>query len=365
MQLELGIFLVELLILVGCIKWIFPLLFFKKDKDISVADFLSYTTFLIGSLVVSGCLLNTLLIPAASWSPFFVSLLATCGSFLFYKTRKNEKLSLISTLVLCSIGVFLLPSDTPVHFSGIVDILVKIASVCGWTLFIYMMQKLDRIPFFSFSAFSALFLIIGLMASNFFPFFNSGFSLICFSMLGLAAVNSLILKKQNIMWFGNTLVYLLSFVIGYFGYYCAALGKGIVLPIFIAFELMEITLAFGINLWVNKKLLPLTTPFLLERAYSTGINVAKAVKKLFWTCFFFAALGFVVIYIEGKNSTLTPLNSIFIMYIFTLILLSNSYLIFSSWGKPKAEFKNLFKDIKKEIKSLSNEIKKQDSNKKK
>ena len=356
MQFELGIFLVELLVLIASIKLIFPLLILKKNKDISVADFLNYVSLLIGTLVVGGCLTGFILEPAITYVPALVALMALTGSFLFYRVKKNPKLSVLATIIFCFFGVFLLPNSAHVQDFTCVAVLSKIVAICFWTLFIFMMQKLDRVPFFSFSAFSALMIIIAFMCSPFFMLFDPSFSILCFSTLGLFGVSSLILKKQNVMWFGSTLSFFLAYLSGYFGVYLGALGYAKIIPIFIAFPLMEIILAFSINFIKEKKFLPLTTPFLIEKAYTTGKHVTKAVKKLFWTCFFFAGLGFVFIYIAGKNSGLDSQNHLLVILIVTAILLLNSYIVFSSWGQEKKEFKNLFKDIKTELNSLSKEI---------
>lgn len=358
MQFELGIFLFELLILIGSIKLLFPLLILSKNKDISVADFLNVCALLIGALVTGGCLISFGIEHKIGLIPTLVSLMALGGSFLFYKLKKNDVHTVLVTLLFCSIGAFLLPTNTPVQNLAPVEILSKIAAVCGWTIFIFMMQKLDRIPFFSFSAFSSLFIIISFMSSYFFLFFSPIFSLLCFSALGLSGLSALLLKKQNVMWFGPTLCFFLSYIAGYFGVYTSALGFGEILPVFIAFELLEIILAFSINYIKEKKFLPLTTPFLVERAYASGKNVAKAVKKMFWTCFFFAGLGFVFIYVGKKVPHLNSTDGLFAILIVTGILLLNTYIVFSSWGKEKKEFKNLFKDIKKELNNLSEETKK-------
>ncbi len=357
MQFELGIFLFELFVLIGSIKLIFPLLILKKKKDISIADFLNLAALLIGSLVVSGCFTSFLIESKNGLVPTLVALMASVGSFLFYRYKKNNLYAVLITVLFCAIGVFLLPYHAPIQNLTLVEILSKIAAVCWWTLFIFMMQKLDRVPFFSFSSFSSLFIIISFMSSVFFLFFSPVFSLLCFSALGLASINALLLKKQNIMWFGPTLCFFLSYIAGYFGVYLSALGFAKILPIFIAFALLEIILAFSINFMKEKKLLPLTTPFLVERAYQSGKNIAKAVKKLFWTCFFFAGLGFVFIYVEHKAPLLNSTDGLFVILIVTGILLLNSYIVFSSWGQEKKEFKNIFKDIKKELNSLSEEIK--------
>ena len=357
MQFELGIFLFELLVLICSIKFIFPLLILKKKKDISIADFLNITALLIGTLVVSGCFSSFLIESKISFAPTLVALMALVGSFLFYRCKKNNLYAVLITVLFCSIGVFLLPYHTPIQSLTVVEVLSKISAVCWWTLFIFMMQKLDRVPFFSFSAFSGLFIIISFMSSLFFLFFNPAFSMLCFSALGLSGINALLLKKQNVMWFGPTLCFFLAYIVGYFGVYTSALGFAKILPIFIAFELLEIILAFSINFIKEKKFLPLTTPFLVERAYKSGKNVAKAVKKLFWTCFFLSGLGFVFIYVEKKAPMLNSSDGLFVILIVTGVLLLNSYIVFSSWGQEKKEFKNIFKDIKKELNSLSEEIK--------
>ncbi len=358
MQFELGIFLFELLVLVASIKWIIPLIVLEKKKDISVAGFLNITALIIGVLVVFGCLIAPLIAPTIFFTPAFVALTALLGSFLFYFFRKKEKISLLATVLCCSTGVFLLPVTVPFEGSLAFEILTKTAAVSFWVLFIYMMQKLDRIPFFSFAAFSSLFIIISLMSSHFFLFFDASFSLLCFSALGLSAVASLILKKQNVMWFGQTLVFFLAYLTGYFGFYTSLQGSPAVLPIFIAFELLEIILAFSLNYIHHKKFLPLTTLFLVERAYKTEKHVAKAIKKVFWTCFFFAALGFVFLYADKRSGILGQTDGLIALFFVSAILLLNSYIVFSSWGQEKKEFKNLFKDIKKELNSLSDDVKK-------
>ena len=192
MQFELGIFLFELLVLIASIKFIFPLFILKKKKDISIADFLNLTALLIGALVVGGCFTSFLIESKTSFAPTLVSLMALVGSFLFYRYKKNNLYAVLITILFCAIGVFLLPYHTPIQNLTVVEILSKIAAICWWTLFIFMMQKLDRVPFFAFSSFSSLFIIISFMSSLFFLFFNPAFSILCFSALGLSGTNALL-----------------------------------------------------------------------------------------------------------------------------------------------------------------------------
>ena len=61
-------------------------------------------------------------------------------------------------------------------------------------------------------------------------------------------------------------------------------------------------------------------------------------------------LALISAYILRKNISVMGIQNIQVMYLFAVILLFQTYLVLTTWGQPKVEFKNLFKDIKTEIK---------------
>lgn len=356
--MQLYILLFEVLFLIGCVKWGIPFWQAKtKKEDITVGFFLNLVAILSGIVILVALFLSAFYDKTDLLTVGSVCSLAITGSFLTTILQSKKKLSFITMIVLCMTGLFLLPADTVLSYTGIGDILIKIFALICWILFIFMMQHFDRIPLFSFSAFAVLFLTASFMCSSIFPFLSTSFQLLCLSALAVITINSFLFKNRGIFCLGPAFTFFCAYIIGYLGYYLASTGNGISLPIFVLYELFEILL-MGITLLLSRKKQKSNRLFLIEKVFTSGINPGFAIKKVFYTHFFLALLGLLCVYVISKNINILNINNLVFMYGCATVLLFNTYLTFISWDKPKAEFKNLFKDIKKELSKTKNEINK-------
>ncbi|MBQ8250927.1 MAG: hypothetical protein IJY92_03325 [Alphaproteobacteria bacterium] len=353
MVTQLSLFLAEAFLVFGCVKWIIPFWQSKTDKDVSVASFLKWFALFSGGVVLAGISLNGFI----EKTPILVSaalvMLATVGGFFYTQIQEKKYAQIILTSLFCGVGLFLTPfsfemSVTAFAYKGLALVL--------WVAFIYMMQQFDRIFLFSFSVFSVLFLTASLMTSSVFPLLPIGFQFLCLSILVVLGMMTFLWKKIGIFLQGSSFVFFMAYIIGYFGYYLATTGEGSALPIFIAYELLEITIALGANFYLYRKLTPIEVPFLIEKALMTGKEVGKVIKKIFSISFFFAMLALISAYILRKDISVMGIKNIQVMYLFAGILLFQVYLVLTSWGQPKVEFKNLFKDIKSEIKKAKKRL---------
>ncbi len=353
MYTQLIFFLIELFVILGCVTWIVPFCLNKTKKDISIASFLNILAVFGGSLVLLTTTGYTL-VQKGGFLPIFVTFFAVMGSFFYTAFQDKKRLLFIITTLLCLLGTFLTPNGLELTLTNFA---IQCCAALLWITFIYMMQQLDRIFLFSFTVFSVFFLVSSLMCSNIFPFLNSSFQFLCFSLLILLVSITFWLKKKGLFLQGPASVFFLSYIIGYFGYCLGITGKASVLPIFIAYELLEIILALATNLYLYHKITPIQVPFLIEKAYMTQKNISNAVKKVFSISFFFSMLALLSAYTIHKNISVMGLKNIYVMYAFTAVLLFQTYIVFKTWGEPKTEFKNLFKDLKSELKRVHSELK--------
>ena len=357
--MQLYILLFEVLFLIGCVKWGIPLWqkTFKKD-DITVGYFLNIVAGLSSLAILGGAFFTAFYENTDLLLPTTIIFLASAGSILTAVFQNNKKISFCFTVLLCATGLFLLPEGITLSYTNFQDILFKFISLISWIFFIWMMHQFDRIPLFSFSVFSVLFLTASIMCTNIFPFLPALFQPLCLLALTTITLNSFLFKNRGIFCLGPSFIFFISYIIGYFGYCLSANGLSAGIPIFIAYELMEILLAIGTNIFLYHKLSPIQTPFFIEKVFSKGINLTKAMRKIFSINFFFAMLGLLTTYTIQKNVTIFNINNMFFMYGCTIILLFNIYLTFHNWGKTNAELKNLFKDIKNGLATLKDEFKK-------
>ena len=364
MVAQLCLFLAEVFLVFSCVNWIIPFWQSKAKKDMTVASFLNWVGVFAGTTVLIGVLANGVIEKTSLLVPATLVMLATSGSFFYTHFQDKKYAKLVVTALFCGIGLFLVPFDI---VSSPLGAVYKVLALLLWIAFIYMMQQFDRVFLFSFSTFSVLLITASLMCSSVFPLLDSGFQFMCLSTLVVLGAMSFLWKRIGIFLQGPTFVFFMSYLIGYLGYHLAMAGEGSVLPIFVAYELMEITMALCANFYLYKKLFPIQAPFLIEKAIMTGKDVGKAIKKVFSISFFFAMLALISAYILRKDISVMGIKNIKYMYLFAVILLFQTYLILSSWGQPKVEFKNLFKDIKSEIKKAKKIVldKKASSSKKK
>ena len=364
MVAQLCLFLAEVFLVFSCVNWIIPFWQSKSKKDMTVASFLNWIGVFAGTTVLIGVLANGVIEKTSLLVPATLVTLATAGSFFYTHFQDKKYAQLTLTALFCGVGLFLTPFEI---VSSPMDVVYKGFALLLWVAFIYLMQQFDRVFLFSFSVFSVLLLTASLMTSSVFPLLNSELQFMCLSVLVVLGTMTFLWKKIGVFLQGPTFIFFMSYLLGYFGYYLAMAGEGAALPIFIAYELLEITMALCANFYLYKKLFPLQAPFLIEKAMMTGKDVGKLIKKVFSISFFFAMLALISAYVLRKDISVMGIKNIHFMDLFAVILLFQTYLILSSWGQPKVEFKNLFKDIKSEIKKAKKIVldKKQSSSKKK
>ncbi len=347
MVTQLGLFLAEALLVFCCVQWIIPFLQSKSKEDMTVASFFKWVALISGVTVLAGVFVDGVIEKTSIFIPATLVALATVGGFFYTQFQEKKHIQFVLVSLFCGVGLLL----TPFSFEfGFLAFLYKALALILWVAFIYMMQQFDRVFLFSFSVFSVLFLTVSLMTSSVFPLLNSGFQFMALSILVVLGMMAFLWKKIGIFLQGPSFVFFMAYIIGYIGYYLAMAGEAIVLPIFIAYELLEIMLALCMNFYLHRKLLPIEVPFLIEKAIMTGKDVGKVIKKIFSISFFFAMLALISAYILRKNISVMGIQNIQVMYLFAVILLFQTYLVLTTWGQPKVEFKNLFKDIKTEIK---------------
>lgn len=353
MLTQLSVYFMEVFLVFSCVKWIIPFFQSKSDKDMSVATFMSWVALLSGIIISCGVVGHGFVSGYFPLLSLSVVLLATVGCFFYSSFQEKKIKQLVLTALFCGVGLFLTPNGIPMTAMSVFFALL------GWVLwiaFIYMMQQFDRVFLFSFSVFSVLFITASLMTSNVFPLLESSFQFLCLSILIVLGVLAFLWKKIGLFFQGSSMVFFLSYIIGYFGFCLSMNGMGEAVPLFIAYELLEIIIAFCTNFYLHHKVMPIEVPFLIERAIITGVDTAKVIKKVFSISFFFAMLGLISSYVLYKEITVMGIKNITVMYLFAAVLLLQTYIVLTSWGKPKVEFKNMFRDIKAELKKAKTEI---------
>lgn len=365
MYLQLLIFAIGALFLAGGVH--FGLSYWQKktNTDIIVGRFLDAFACLTGGVVFASFCSYSYLNEKFSILPIAICGLAVAGAFATFLFSKKPKLQLLLQGMLCAVALSFVPVTIPVE-TGVMAYLVKGLTLVGWMLFIYLVRFLDRVPLFSFVSLVCLLLVSCLISSGISTYLDVSFNFLFLLLVGYISIVSLILKKYNLFVLGHAFSFFFSFILGYVGYILVLQGKANVLPVFIAYDLFEFIFVMIANIVVYKKLYPIERMLFIEKTLAKGFDAGLVIKKLFYVIFFLALLGFADLFVSHKGAIINGVNNNFVLYLCTLILLYNTYLTFSSWGKPKPEFKNLFKDLKRELKNIDvNEIKSSLFNRKK
>lgn len=333
----------------GCVKWgLLP--FLKKRFQEPPLFFLvfgcaciaAFSLFLgnVAAYLIGGQSVNIL--------AQFVFLLSLIGLIASFVLTSKTILYWMTVWFLCLVGSLMLPTGISFLNTLVPGAFYCFAAAFLWTAFIAVMIQLDRIPLFSFLAFSGLYLGGAFVSADFLRTLPSDFYNTCIFVLCLLVCMTYFLKKNTLLSFGKPTVFLFSYLIGYAGIYLAALGKGVYLPIFVGYELLEISVALVLNLTLYHKFYPIQVPFLAERALMKNVMVGKVLQKIFIFCFVLSALGALCVHGSG--------NYILLAYVFLGIILYSAYLNLYNWGEPKARFRDLLSDIKTGVSALKNEL---------
>lgn len=333
----------------GCMKGIFIPFLKKRFQPIPPFLLVLVCSFVAGLTLLSGNLFLYLAGVTIEFGGFQVlSLLSFIGisaSWIFFT---KPVFYWFCIWVLCFIGAFLLPSGVSFLSDPLIGVFYCFIASVFWVMFIGMMTVLDRIPLFSFLSFVALYLGGAFISADFLQTLPAAFHNPFIFSLVLFVCITYFLKKEDVFSFGKPLVFLFSYLIGFAGVCLAAMGKTIYLPVFIGYELMEITLALLINFYLYRRFVPIQVPFLAEKALMKNVLVSKVLQKIFMFCFVLASLAALCVYGSG--------NYVLLAYIFLVIILYNAYLNLSSWGEEKVRFRDIFKDVKAGVLALKKQM---------
>ena len=362
MYVQLLIFAIGALCLAGCVHFGLPFWQKKAKTDIVIGQFLNVFACLTSGLVLVSFLINGYLFQEDYTIPAIILGLAFGGAFANLLFSNKPKVLFLLQALLCAVALFIVPN----FVSSDIALWQKGLALTVWVAFIYMVRFLDRVPLFTVVTLVSPLLIGCLVSSGFSSYLDSSFHFLFLLLIGYISIVSLILKKYGVYVLGYGFSFFFAFVLGYMGYCLSLQGTALVVPIFVSYDLFEMSFLIVTNLCLLKKLYPIETVTLVERTLAKGLNTPLVVKKLFYVTFFLSLLAFTDLFISHKGALIKGVDNNFVLYICTFILLYNTYLNFSSWGEKRPEFKNLFKDIKQELRKINfNDIKSSLSNRKK
>lgn len=333
----------------ACMHWgLLPLLKKNNKKTTSFLMAFGCAGLMAFSLLLGNLFACFLMGQSVEVLSQIVFLLGVIGLSAFFVFASKPALYWGSVWILCLCGTFLLPGHISFFNTLIPGVFYCFLASFLWVLFIAIMMVLDRIPLFSFLALSALYLGGAFTSTDFLKTLPGDFYNTCVFVLCLLVCITYFLKKNCIFNLGRPVVFLLSYLIGYAGVYLTALGKSVYLPVFVGYELLEITVALFLNLLLYHRFYPIQVPFLVERALMKNIMVGKVLKKIFVFCFVLSSLAALCVYSSG--------DYILLAYVFLGIILYNAYLNLTTWGDPKVRLRDVFKDAKSGITALKKEL---------
>lgn len=349
MYVQLLIFAIGALCLVGCVHFGLPCWQKKIKTDIAVGQFLNVFACLSSGIILLSFLINGYIVKEDFFIPALIVGLGLCGTVVNLLFSNRAKILFLLQALLCIVALFIMPN----FVSGEMVLWQKGLVLVAWIAFIYMVRFLDRIPLFTVVTLASPLLIGCLVSSGFSPYMDISFHFLFLLLAGYISIVSLILKKYGVYVLGYGFSFFFSFVLGYMGYCLALQGKALVVPIFVSYSLFEMCFLIVTNLYLLKKLYPIETLTLIERTLAKGDNTSLVIKKLFYVTFFLSLLGFTDLFVSHKGALIEGVNNNFVLYICCFVLLYNTYLNFSSWGEKRPEFKNLFRDIKQELRKIN------------
>ena len=348
--------------MVGCVHFGLPFWQKKVKTDIVVGQFLNVFACLSSGIILISFLINGYIAKEDFFIPAVITGLGLGGTVVNLLFSNKSKVLFLLQALLCAVALFVIPNFISAEMALWQKGLVLIA----WIAFIYMVRFLDRIPLFTVVTLASPLLIGCLISSGLSSYMNASFHFLFLLLIGYLSVISLILKRCGIYVLGHGFSFFFAFILGYMGYSLSLQGKALVVPVFVSYDLFEMCVLIISNLCILKKLYPIETVTLVEKTLVKGINTSLVVKKLFYVTFFLSLLAFTDLFVSHKGALIEGINNNFVLYICTFVLLYNTYLNFSTWGEKRPEFKNLFRDIKQEIKKVNfSDIKSSLSNRKK
>lgn len=289
------------------------------------------------------------------------------GGFLFPRAIENKKKAILFALMMIVASVLVCENMVMNNLISISEksmmnngqntlfnpqnILTILVGAIIWMGYICITCVLDRIPLYSFVTLSALFITGCCVTSSYIPIFSNqlnsiysvGMLFLCLAFLGV--------YKKSILILGQVGCFFFSYLIGFLLFCIALIGKIEYVPVFIGYNLFEIMFGFGTTYFIYKKIWPIRTLMVTEKALVKNILPTKVVKKVFFITLMLSLLA-------ALSMNYNQESSLFIAYICLVIIVCNSYNVFNSWGEPTPKLRNLFKDIKKGINEIKEQAKK-------
>ncbi len=264
---------------------------------------------------------------------------------LYGKTLKLQSLCL---LTLCFIGTFAIPLSSLGLSNFLYEIVIRLLLAGGWTFFILTCTEIDRVPLEGFILNMAFFLLFLLMSidtfsilpSNLFPFLTTVLTLILLTLF--------LFRRLSFFWMSFPMVYVVTFLAGYFFCRLAIMPNGAYVAIMLGYPLMETLIALAINIYLYRRILPLSVPFLTERAFNLNLAPKKIFQKVFYAMIITGLIGLL-----GMRSSMNYFGVSFIM---AIIILYSLFIGFTH-NMTKVSLKTVGNDVKNGWQALYNEVK--------
>ena len=349
MYIQLGIlFSVSVFFLVSIERFLIPLLK-KKTENISLLP-LSWGTaaFFIIALILQQVVSVLTHTPALNVSDWSILLLPAAGiavmPFLYGKTLTLQSFCIF---VLCLAGTCFLP--IPFHISTLWgDVFTRLMLAGGWTFFILICTELDRVPIEGFILNMAFFLLFLLLSIHVFSAFPSEVFPFLITILTLVLLTLFLFRRRGFFWLSFPMIFTTMFIAGYFFCRLAVMPNGAYVLIMLGYPIMETIIALALNLYLYRRLFPITVPFLTERAFGLKLPPKKVFQKVFYALILTELIGLLGLY--------SSLHYFGISFVMAIILLYGLFIGFTR-DMTKVSLKNVGKDVKNGWLVLWNEFK--------
>lgn len=264
---------------------------------------------------------------------------------LYGKTLKLQSLCL---LTLCFIGTFAIPISALGLSNFLYEIIIRLLLAGGWTFFILMCTEIDRVPIEGFILNMAFFLLFLLMSIDIFSILPSNLFPFLTTVLTLILLTLFVFRRLNFFWMSFPMVFVVTFLAGYFFCRLAIMPNGAYVAIMLGYPIMETLIAIAINIYLYRRILPLSVPFLTERAFNLNLAPKKIFQKVFYAMVITGLIGLL-----GMRSSMNYFGVSFVMAIIILY----SLLIGFTHNATKVSLKSVGNDVKNGWQTLYNEFK--------
>lgn len=314
--------------------------FLKKFPDAKPVSFISGCVLIFTYLITALFYPNTLMLHL-KLILFFLLLCFIQLAVLKTVGIKKE----ICLLILSFLSVLMLPSDMMIFqiFNSTFAYLLL-----GITLYLVMrvfaiMDKVQNLSLITIFTQGILFFFItrsGLFELNF-------SHLVFYLMLSSITIAQLMKLVTGSCFLGKYAASVTGFVFGYLSIYLMAKGFVLVPLILYSYDILEIIFAGLLTFIATHHVYPISVPYLVEKAISTGYSQQKLNRDLF-----FMNVGIIFsVYVTINQPTLILPAVVLVVFI-----LFSMYIKLKNWGKPKPSFKELKSDLKQGFSELKEQL---------